>query len=296
MKYFQRSIDEKRLANHGPCYEIARDKIKKQLTFNTMLCNATIGLELALRARFRPGTRVMIPNFTFVATLRAVIAAGMIPVIGRVDELTWALDPEELRSHKGPAIVVSPFGHGIDFDTYESIGYPIVYDLAGAWGLPYRGENVAVYSWHATKRFCVGEGACVVSNDFRIINEIDRLSNFGHTNAKISEIHCAIACALLESGIPSYQHHYFYYWNNLINHKGFEVCSGTSENVSMLCFKFNPKAIYELQKQTVFMTRRYYYPLMDADLNPGMQSIFALPRDSQHELVVQELRSLLGDL
>lgn len=285
---FKESVDSYRLANHGPCYLKAQKLIEERMTFNCMVSNATVGLELCLRARFKQSAKILMPSFTFKATYIAVKNAGMIPVVVPVDRNTWALDPSIIKNVDG-AIVVAPFGHSIDFSKYDGLPIPIVYDLAGAWGLDYKGTNIAVYSWHATKNFCVGEGACIVSKDSFLIREIERLSNFGHTNAKISEIQCAIACALLlKPRKEKYLTHDWY--SNYFLEQGFAVPSNMrNEHCSLFAFSFPREKLYSLLSNTHFEARRYYYPLIEdmydcevvqrtPDDHPTRTTV-ALPRD-----------------
>jgi dTDP-4-amino-4,6-dideoxygalactose transaminase len=276
LPFYERSIAASRYSNNGPCYVNAVGIINETLGYNCLVSNATVALELAIRARFKQGSRILIPSFTFKATYLAVLNAGMKPVVTAVDENTWALNPFDLYTCDG-AVVVSPFGHTIDFASYEATGVPIVYDLAGAWGLKYRGPNPAVYSFHATKIPGIGEGACVVSNDYNLVRRIERMANFEHTNAKISEVHCAQLLAHLEHGV-----HYT---------QGYPLKTNTLERdfSSLHVYEFPARAIYPILTNPVFEARRYYYPLIEdlyevetlartPKFHPTRHTI-ALPRD-----------------
>lgn len=306
MSFYQKSLDEGRLANFGPCYFEAQKRIEKLMTYNCLVSNATVGLELALRARFKKGARILIPSFTFKATYLAVINADMVPVVHAVDGITWTLIPFDIQdADVDGAIVVSPFGHEIDFSAYEDVGVPIIYDLAGSWGNFYKGSHVAVYSWHATKRFSVGEGACIVSSDYALVKEIERLSNFGRTNAKLSEIQCAIACANLEYGIKSYKNVYESYFERFVD-SDIGRCLLNYSSCSLMTFSFPKEKIYNIITNPIFEARRYYYPLIedlyqDAEVlmrtpkDHPTRSVIALPRDVtnlEFVTVVKTLESL----
>lgn len=278
----------------GPCYEEA---VRRLPNYCCLISNATVALEMAVRARFRPGSRILVPSFTFKATYLAVRNAGMIPVVTAVNPDTWALDAFEIDGVDG-AVVVSPFGHTIDIESYEATDMPIVYDFAGAWGLDYNGPNVAVYSLHATKMIGVGEGAIVRSGDYNLVRDIERLSNFGHTNAKISEIHCAQLLAHLDAGI-NYE-------------RGYPLRGSTlpRDYCSLHVYSFPPTWLYRVLNNPVFEARRYYYPLVE-DAYPeceirhrtprghATRSTVALPRDATAEeraRVLNTLETLLNDL
>jgi hypothetical protein len=304
--FFEQSINECRLANIGPAYLQANKLIEDLMTYNCMLSNATVGLELAVRARFKPRSRIMIPSFTFKATYLAVKNAGMIPVCSAVNEQTWLLEPDDIvQSECDGAIVVSPFGFSFRFDTYETLGVPIIYDLAGAWGLHYKGPNIAVYSWHATKNFCVGEGCCVVSSDFQVIQDILRLSNFGYTNGKISEIQCAIACSLLVDGVKYHDETYAGYLTGLGSRV--RACILPHDFASLLVFSFPKEKIYKITTNETFECRRYYHHLVEdayeceafreTHLDHPTRSTVALPRDispDEQEIILDALGKILN--
>jgi dTDP-4-amino-4,6-dideoxygalactose transaminase len=75
--------------------------------------------------------------------------------------------------------------------------------MAGSLG------DMEVFSFHATKPFAIGEGGLVTVPDAEQAEKVQRLTNFGldtrthisvdaGLNAKLSEMHCAIALAVLD--------------------------------------------------------------------------------------------------
>lgn len=248
-KYFQMSRDAGVFSNFGPCHELARKRIQELTTYNTLVSNATVGLELALRARLKPGSRVLMPSFTFKATYCSVVNAGMIPILNVVDEKTWLVSP---HCEYDALIVVSPFGRPVPFEKYECLNVPVFFDLAGAWGQHYKGNQVALYSFHATKNLSIGEGGCVVSNDLELIEKISWLSRFQYTNAKLSEIQCSVLLAALD-------------------------LSQTS-SISLNVRSFTPTDVYKIISNEVFSAKRYYYPLIE-DLYPNAERINSTPQD-----------------
>lgn len=273
-------MDAGRLANHGLCYAELNKLIEKRISYNSIVCNATVGLELALRARFKPGSKIGLPTFTFKATYLAVVNAGMVPKVIPVNGFDWMPERHEFSDCDG-AIIVAPFGYTIDFSKWESLPIPIIYDLAAGWGLDYRGPNIAVYSLHATKNFCVGEGAIIVSQNLTAINEINYLSNFGYTNAKIAESACAMALAILEQGIQYPKYHY--------NIK--RSCPLEKDYASLFVVSVDPRSIYEVLNNGIFECRRYYYPLIEdlyghpkyTDTDHSIRNLIAIPRDVTKE-------------
>ena len=227
-------IDESRwYSNFGPlCRELearlgamfaARNPLPLHLT---TVSNATLGLELALTALdLEPGSRVLIPALTFVATATAVARAGLVPVVSDIDPDSWLLTPAIARAARTTSKIdavmpVATFGCPHDMAGWDAFqaetGLPVVIDAAAAFGNQWQtGRATLVFSLHATKSFAAGEGGLVISRDADLVKRVRQLSNFGinldpaattpmgqvdlpGTNAKLSEYHAAIGLANLE--------------------------------------------------------------------------------------------------
>lgn len=183
----------------------------------TTVANGTAALELAVQAMMLPaGTRVLLPTYTFPATLAAVLRSNLVPVFSDVDAQDWTLTPAIARHHLATAgiglvLPVATFGSALDADVWRDFmretGVPVVIDAAAALGSQRISPGpVFCFSMHATKPFACGEGGLVVSTDATMVDRIRRLSNFGirdyavdmlGTNAKMSEYHAAVGLAQL---------------------------------------------------------------------------------------------------
>lgn len=193
----------------------------------TTVANATLGLELVLQAlALEPGARILVPAFTFVATVTAVLRAGHIPVLADVDAHNWLLTPDIARQaclHQqfGAVLPVATFGMPHDMQAWqqfeEETGIPVVIDAAAAYGSQWlQGvSGTLVFSLHATKSLPAIEGGVVVSSRPGLAAKVRQLSNFGinldvrsslpsgalattGTNAKMSEYHAAVCLASLQ--------------------------------------------------------------------------------------------------
>ena len=191
--------------------------------------NATLGLEVALLAlELPPGSRVLMPALTFMATATAAMRAGYVPVFCDVDPQSWLLTPEiatraAQRGRIDAVMPVSTYGCPCDIEAWDawaqSTGLPVVIDAAGAFGNQACGARaVTVFSLHATKALSAAEGGLVMSADPDYAARVRHLSNFGidtsvltpdtagstglvrreGTNAKLSEYHAAVGLAALE--------------------------------------------------------------------------------------------------
>jgi dTDP-4-amino-4,6-dideoxygalactose transaminase len=186
----------------------------------TTVCNATIGLMLAIKEAVgeQPaGQFALMPSFTFAATAHAALWCGLTPLLCDIHPTNWAADPaaesEMLTRYAGKIAVVMPyatFGYPIDLEPYKrlaaQLGVPVVVDAAASLGTTDEhghgfGSGFAgsvVYSMHATKSFAVGEAGLIYSADPDRIAKFRAMSNFGFgeprtatmvgLNAKLSEV------------------------------------------------------------------------------------------------------------
>ncbi len=175
------------------------------------VCNATIGLMMAIRAVVeradaggglqpeRPGRRyALMPSFTFAAAAMAADWAGLTPLFCDVDERDWAAsaDAEEamISQHGENIAVIVPyatFGTCIDLGRYERLsartGIPVVIDGAASLGsLDVSGRAFGagcalpvVFSMHVTKTFSTAEGGVIHSTDPELIRTLRIMGNFG---------------------------------------------------------------------------------------------------------------------
>jgi dTDP-4-amino-4,6-dideoxygalactose transaminase len=186
----------------------------------TTVCNATIGLMLAIKdavGEQPAGQFALMPGFTFAAAAHAALWCGLTPLLCDVHPRNWAADPaaeaEMLAQYAGKIAVVMPyatFGYPIDLEHYkrlaDQLGVPVVVDAAASLGtcdVQGRGfgsgfAGSVVYSMHATKSFAVGEAGLIYSADTDRIARIRTMSSFGFgeprtatmvgLNGKVSEV------------------------------------------------------------------------------------------------------------
>lgn len=181
--------------------------------------SGTQALILALLAEDLPArSRVLVPAFTFPATVEAVRAVGCEPVFADVDDINWNLTPaiarEALVAMPDIRLVMPVTAFGCPQPTAawrafaRDTGVAVVMDAAAALGHQASGEGLTVcYSLHATKPFGVGEGGMIATHDEARADKLKRLSNFGiqggelveqGINGKMSEYHAAVGLAQLK--------------------------------------------------------------------------------------------------
>ena len=215
-------------SNHGPLSRTLQGRLAEYWGLPegavTLLSNATAALTLTLIASgARPGSRCLMPSWSFIASAGAVHAAGLVPHFVDVRADTWAPDPAEVlalagQHDVGAVLVVSPFGAPLDMAAWDAVrdatGLPVVIDAAAAFdtlragGPMALGSCPAVVSLHATKVFGVGEGGALLTRDIELLDRVRRLAQFGFlgtrqatvpgVNAKLSEYAAAVGLAGLD--------------------------------------------------------------------------------------------------
>lgn len=176
------------------------------------------GLDVVAAALPRRG-QVLLPSFTYAATLNAFERAGFEPVFVDIDPHTWTMDPRDAEARAAGcddlAAVVAVNVYGVPADTAalrrlaDAHGAALVVDGAHAFGTMRHGHRVdphadaVVFSFHATKTLPSIEGGLVVAPDPALRARILRLRTHGLApdpmglqpgfNAKMDELSAATA-------------------------------------------------------------------------------------------------------
>jgi dTDP-4-amino-4,6-dideoxygalactose transaminase len=217
-------LDRNWLTNNGPFLQEFEQKLADSVGVPNcvVMCNATISLEIAIRALGLTG-EVIVPSFTFVATAHALQWQEITPVFCDIDPLTHNIDPEQVEKMITPRtsgiIGVHTWGRACNIDALESIArrrnLQLMFDAAHAFRCSYKGRRIGgfgrceVFSFHATKFFNSFEGGAVLTNDVELANKMRLMRNFGFqgydnviylgTNGKMTEVCAAMGLTSLES-------------------------------------------------------------------------------------------------
>ena len=216
-------LDRRWLTNHGPYVQAFEKRLCNYLGVKHCIavCNATVGLEIAIRG-LGLGGEVIVPSFTFPATAHALAWQGMTPVFCDVDPETHNIDPEQVERLITPRTTgilgVHVWGNACDTEALADIaarkGLRLLYDAAHALGCGHNGQMIGnfgdaeVFSFHATKFVNSGEGGAIVTNDDDLAETFRRLRSFGlengdvvdvGVNGKMNELSGAMGLTSLES-------------------------------------------------------------------------------------------------
>lgn len=180
-------------------------------------------LSLGIKA----GDEVLVPSFTFLATVNSVIFTGAKPVFVDIDLNHYTLDPKDLQkkiSTRSKAVIpVHLYGHPANMDNILEIGeinnIAIIEDAAQSLGATYNEiqtgaiGDIGCFSLYPSKIITSGEGGFVTTNDDDLAEKLKLIRNHGTnnnydatipgSNFRLPQIEAAIAFIQM-SKLPSF--------------------------------------------------------------------------------------------
>ena len=157
--------------------------------------SGTAALHIALLSLdIGEGDEVIVPDFTMIASVFAVIYTGATPVFVDIESDTYNIDValiEKKITKKTKAILpVHIYGHSVDMDPLIAVAkkhhLTIVEDAAEAHGALYKGRkcgsmgSVGCFSFYGNKIITTGEGGMIVTNDDALAERMRRLKDLAH--------------------------------------------------------------------------------------------------------------------
>ncbi|NBO65683.1 MAG: DegT/DnrJ/EryC1/StrS family aminotransferase [Acidobacteria bacterium] len=147
-----------------------------------------------------PGDEVLVPPYTFVATINAVLMQHALPVFVDTDRETMQINASKIESAITPrtrAILPVHLGGSVaDMDTILSIAarrrLPVIEDACQSHLAEWRGKKVGTlgdlgcFSLQASKNLNSGEGGVVVARNSRLIEICRSFHNQGRGQADTS--------------------------------------------------------------------------------------------------------------
>ncbi|MGH8581944.1 MAG: DegT/DnrJ/EryC1/StrS family aminotransferase [Gammaproteobacteria bacterium] len=156
--------------------------------------SGTAALHLIVRAlQIGSGDEVLLPSFTFIASLNALLYEGATPVFVDIEPRTLCLDPGDLErkitARTKAIMAVDAFGHPADWDAVTAIAarhrLAVIDDSCEALGAEYRGRKIgqfgaaAAFAFYPNKQMTTGEGGMVVTNNADLARRVRSLRNQG---------------------------------------------------------------------------------------------------------------------
>jgi perosamine synthetase len=175
------AVDAGWVSSRGPFLDQFEREFAEKIGvgYAVAVSSGTAAVHLALNVLdLKRHDEVIVPDFTMISPVLAVLACGAIPIPLDADE-TWNLDPDGIEraiTEKTRAIVVvHTYGHPAKIDRITDIARRnnllVIEDAAEALGARAFGRSVgsfghlAIFSFYANKVVTTGEGGMVVTND-----------------------------------------------------------------------------------------------------------------------------------
>ncbi len=189
------------------------------------VCNGTVAIHVALLALgIGEGDEVVVPSFTYIASVNAIKYTGAKAVFIDSNLKTWQIDPtkieEKITKRTKAIMVVHLYGQPSEMDSILTIAKKhklfVIEDCAEAFGSLYNGKHVgtfgdiATFSFFGNKTITTGEGGMVATNNSILHEKVFHLKGQGLAknreyyhdiigyNYRMTNICAAIGCAQLE--------------------------------------------------------------------------------------------------
>jgi perosamine synthetase len=156
--------------------------------------SGTAALHLALEAvGVGQGDEVIVPSFTFAASVQAIVMTGGRPVFCDIEPDTLTLDVADALARVTPATkAILPVDYGGVACDYEALvgparerGLAVVADAAHSFGSTYHGAavgtlaDVTCFSFDASKNITCGDGGAIMTDDDDVARRCRTARNIG---------------------------------------------------------------------------------------------------------------------
>ena len=161
--------------------------------------NGSVALDLSLQALdLRENDEVILPSFTIISALSAVLRTPAKPVFCDVDEFTWNTDLKHIKDlisdNTKAIILVHTYGLVSDVvgikdycaernitiieDTAEAHGQSIENKMCGSFG------QISTFSFYANKHITTGEGGMILVDSKELYKKLLNMRNLDFNNKK----------------------------------------------------------------------------------------------------------------
>jgi dTDP-3-amino-3,4,6-trideoxy-alpha-D-glucose transaminase len=161
------------------------------------VANGTEAITIALRAMgVGPGDEVVVPSFTFYASVEAIPPTGATPVFCDIDPDTYCVTPDTVKAvlttRTKAVLAVHLFGNLAPVRAIEALGVPVLEDAAQAAGStsekgrPGALGTAATFSFFPSKNLgAFGDGGMVTTDDTALAERV-RVLRFHGSHDKVT--------------------------------------------------------------------------------------------------------------
>jgi dTDP-4-amino-4,6-dideoxygalactose transaminase len=261
--------------------------------------SCTSALLMAARMLDLPaGSEVIVPSFTFAATVQALLWNGLTPVFCDCSPGTFTLDPEDVARNisRSTAAILPAYVYGLppDIDPLLEIGrcagIPVFFDSAQGLGSTYKNLPAGtfgvceIFSLSPTKVVTAIEGGPILTNDEQVAGTMRSMRDYGKDpvsgedmvylglSARMSELHAAVGLLSLRKGAGLVQARMALIDKYRARLSGLPGCSvqefpkdrTSSGNYFVLFISEQARRsrdeVYSELKEIGIQTKRYFYP------------------------------------
>ena len=202
-EYVRACIKTGWISSSGPLIEEFEQKWSHYCgrRYGVSVCNGTAALQAAVAAlQLAKGDEVLLPTFTIISCISAILSAGATPVLVDADPRTWTMDvsqvADKITSRTKAIMVVHIYGHPVDMDPIIALadrhGLAVIEDAAEAHGAEYLSQRgsaspqwrrcgsfgaASCFSFYANKLITTGEGGMVLTDDPELAGRLRSLRN-----------------------------------------------------------------------------------------------------------------------
>ena len=227
-RYVMDALESGWISSAGPYLQKFEEAFAKRIGVKhaTLTTSGTTALHLALVSLgIGPGDEVIVPDFTMIASVFAVIYTGATPVFVDIEPDTFNLNPALLAAkitrHTKVIMPVHLYGHSCDMDPILAIAaknkIALLEDAAEAHGATYRGRvcgsmgTMSAFSFYGNKIITTGEGGMTCTNDDALAERMRTLKDLSHSpkqrflheelgfNYRVTNLQAALGLGQLQS-------------------------------------------------------------------------------------------------
>ena len=201
IKYAYKALKSKWISSRGEFVDKFEKKFQNYYKrgYALSVSNGTTALELSMKALgIGNGDEVIVPNFTFAASINSILNCNAKPVIVDVEDKIWTIDLNIIKkkiTKKTKAImIVHVYGQPCKIDEIKKFARKkklfLIEDCAEALGAKYKGRLVGLdgdcscHSFYANKSITTGEGGMIIFKNKFYYNKAKIIKNHGMSSKK----------------------------------------------------------------------------------------------------------------
>jgi len=181
------------------------------MPYGVCVSSGLSALILSLRGmKIGLGDEVIIPAYSFVALVDAILIVGATPVAADIRSTDYNIDPDTVRKAITPKtkaiLTVNTFGIPAPLEEMEDLQVPLLEDCAHGFAVEYKGRPmggrsaISILSFYATKPMGGGEGGIILTTEKSIADvalherDYENLEPSAHLmNYKMNDLEATLA-------------------------------------------------------------------------------------------------------